>query len=64
VLAGIFQALGAERINVEDFELDHVSSERGGSLTVLVSGEGEAARAAELLEHQGYGVVASPVIDE
>jgi hypothetical protein len=41
-----------------------VSSERGGSLTVLVSGEGEAARAAELLEHQGYGVVASPVIDE
>ena len=25
VLAGIFQALGAERINVEDFELDHVS---------------------------------------
>ena len=64
VLAGIFQALGAERINVEDFELDHVSSERGGSLTVLVSGEGEAARAAELLEQQGYGVVASPVIDE
>ena len=64
VLAGIFQALGAERINVEDFELNHVSSERGGSLTVLVSGEGEAARAAELLEHQGYGVVASPVIDE
>jgi prephenate dehydrogenase len=64
VLAGIFQALGAERINVEDFELDHVSSERGGSLTVLVAGEGEAARAAELLEQQGYGVVASPVIDE
>ena len=64
VLAGIFQALGAERINVEDFELDHVSAERGGSLTVLVAGEGEANRAAELLEQQGYGVVASPVIDE
>ena len=42
VLAGIFQALGAERINVEDFELDHVSAERGGTLTMLVSGEGEA----------------------
>ena len=64
VLAGIFQALGAERINVEDFELDHVSAERGGTLTMLVTGEEEARRAAELLEHQGYGVVAAPVIDE
>jgi prephenate dehydrogenase len=64
VLAGIFQALGAERINVEDFELDHVSAERGGTLTMLVAGEGEARRAADLLEQQGYGVVAAPVIDE
>jgi prephenate dehydrogenase len=64
VLAGIFQALGAERINIEDFEMDHVSSERGGTLTVLVSGEGEAERAVRLLESQGYGVVAAPVIDE
>jgi prephenate dehydrogenase len=64
VLAGIFQALGAERINVEDFELDHVSTERGGTLTMLVSGESEAGRAAALLEAQGYGVVVAPVIDE
>jgi prephenate dehydrogenase len=64
VLAGIFQALGAERINIEDFEMDHVSSERGGTLTVLVSGEGEAERAVRLLEGQGYGVVAAPVIEE
>jgi prephenate dehydrogenase len=64
VLAGIFQALGAERINVEDFELDHVSTERGGTLTMLVAGEGEAERAAQLLEAQGYGVVVAPVIDE
>ena len=63
VLAGIFQALGAERINVEDFELDHVSTERGGTLTMLVSGEGEADRAAQLLEAQGYGVVIAPVIE-
>jgi len=63
VLAGIFQALGAERINVEDFELDHVSTERGGTLTMLVSGEGEAERAARLLEAQGYGVVVAPVIE-
>jgi prephenate dehydrogenase len=64
VLAGIFQALGAERINVEDFELDHVSADRGGTLTMLVSGDGEADRAAQLLEAQGYGVVVAPVIDE
>ena len=44
--------------------MDHVSSERGGTLTVLVSGEGEAERAVRLLEGQGYGVVAAPVIDE
>jgi prephenate dehydrogenase len=64
VLAGITQALGAERINIEDFELQHVSPERGGTLSVLVAGEDEAARAAALLEAQGYGVVVSAVVDE
>src|SRR5207248_10437837 len=63
VLAGITQALGAERINIEDFELQHFSPERGGVLTVLVSGEESARRAAALLESQGYGVVVAPVID-
>ena len=64
VLAGIFQALGAERINVEDFEMDHVSTDRGGTLSILVGGEDEAARAAALLEAQGYGVVVAPVLDQ
>ena len=64
VLAGIFQALGAERINVADFDLEHLSPERGGTLTILVTGEGDAASAAALLEAQGYGVVAAPVLDE
>jgi len=64
VLAGITQALGAERINIEDFELQHMSRERGGTLTLLVAGEGEAARAAGVLESQGYHVVVSAVIDE
>jgi len=64
VLAGITQALGAERINIEDFELHHMSPERGGTLTVLVTGAGEAQRAADLLESQGYSVVVSAVIDE
>ena len=40
VLAGIFQALGAERINVEDFEMDHLSTDRGGTLSVIVAGRG------------------------
>jgi prephenate dehydrogenase len=64
VLAGITQALGAERINIGDFELQHMSRERGGTLTLLVGGEDEAARAAGILEAQGYHVVVSPVIDE
>jgi prephenate dehydrogenase len=63
VLAGIFQALGAERINVADFDLDHLSTDRGGTLTVLVAGEADAERAAALLEAQGYGVVLAPVLE-
>ena len=64
VLAGITQALGAERINIEDFELHHFSPDRGGVLTVLISGEESAARAVALLEAQGYGVVVAPVLEE
>jgi hypothetical protein len=64
VIAGIAQALGAERINIADFDLQHLSSDRGGTLTVLVAGEQEAARAAAILEAQGYGVVVAPVLDE
>jgi len=64
VIAGIAQALGAERINIADFDLQHLSSERGGTLAILVAGEGEAARAAALLEGQGYGVVVAPVIED
>ena len=63
VLAGITQALGAERINIEDFELHHMSRDRGGTLTVLVSGEDDARRAADLLEAQGYHVVIASVLD-
>jgi prephenate dehydrogenase len=63
VLAGITQALGAERINIEDFELQHLSRERGGTLTLLVAGEDEAARASAILEAQGYPVVTAPVLE-
>jgi prephenate dehydrogenase len=62
VLSGITQALGAEKINIEDFELQHMSPDRGGTLTVLVAGEAQAQRAAELLEAQGYSVIVSPAV--
>ena len=64
VLAGVFQALGAERINVADFDLEHLSPERGGTLTMLVAGEDNASLAASVLEAQGYGVVVAPVLEE
>src|SRR5438552_4547455 len=64
VLAGITPALGAERINIEDFELQHDSPERGGLLTLLVAGKREAERAADLLEAQGYAVDVSPLDSE
>jgi prephenate dehydrogenase len=64
VFSEVTQALGAERINIEDFEMQHISPELGGTLTLLVAGESEARRAAALLESQGYDVVVSAVLDE
>ncbi len=64
VFAGITQALAAEQINIEDFEVRHMSPERGGTLDVLVGGENAARRAAELLEAQGYSVIVSPAFEE
>ncbi len=63
VLAGITQALSAERINIEDFELQHLSPDRGGTLTLLVAGDRQASRAAELLEAQGYSAIVAPVVE-
>ncbi len=63
VLAGIFQALGAEGINIEDMDMNHLSPDRGGTVTVLIAGGARAARAVELLDAQGYGAIASPAVD-
>ena len=54
VLARITQILGAAQINLEDFELRHVSPEYGGVLVILVAGGDNAERARELLRHEGY----------
>jgi prephenate dehydrogenase len=61
VLAGVTQALGAARINIEELDLQHFSPERGGILTLLV-GEADSSRAVELLEAQGYSVEVSPLL--
>jgi prephenate dehydrogenase len=54
VLARITQILGAASINIEDFELRHVSPEYGGVLVILVAGSDNAARAREHLRREGY----------
>ncbi len=64
VLAEITQALGVERINIEDLEMQHMSPDRGGGLSLVIAGENEARRATELLEAQGYGVVVSDILEE
>ena len=53
VLARITQILGAAGINIEDFELRHVSPENGGVLVILVAGADNAAKARELLRREG-----------
>jgi prephenate dehydrogenase len=64
VFAGITQALAADGINIEDFDVHHMSPERGGTLEILVGGEEEAERAGRLLEAQGYSVIVAPAFDE
>ena len=54
VLARITQTLGAAGINIEDFELRHVSPEYGGVLVILISGGDNAERARTLLRREGY----------
>jgi prephenate dehydrogenase len=54
VLAQITQILGAAGINIEDFELRHVSPEYGGVLVILVAGADTADRARALLRREGY----------
>lgn len=61
VFAAITQALASEAINIEDFEVHHVSPDRGGTLDLLI-GEADVERAASLLEAQGYAVISSPVV--
>ncbi len=53
-ISGITQALGAEGINIEDFELHHRSTDAGGTIVVVIAGAEQAQRAVELLDDHGY----------
>jgi prephenate dehydrogenase len=53
-LARITQTLGAAGINIEDFELRHVSPEYGGVVVILVAGGENAELARTLLRREGY----------
>ena len=64
VFAEVTQTFGAAGINIQDFQMQHISPELGGTLTLLVAGAGEARRGAQLLEGRGYSVVVSAVLDE
>ena len=58
-ISGIAQALGAARVNIEDFVLHHVSPEQGGTAEITVAGEAAATRAVTVLDEQGYGAIAT-----
>jgi prephenate dehydrogenase len=64
MFAAVAQTLGAARINIEDFAFRHESPERGGLMTLVVTGEERAAQAAALLEGQGYTVDVSPLDEQ
>ena len=55
VISGIAQALGADGINIEDFELHHMSADRGGTVVVTIAGETRRSGPSQLLDAQGYG---------
>src|SRR5689334_10128233 len=64
VISGITQALGAARINIEDFELHHFTPERGGTIELVVVGTAAGDEAVALLDAQGYTAIATPVVSE
>jgi predicted amino acid-binding ACT domain protein len=64
VISGITQALGAARINIEDFELHHFTPDRGGTIELTVAGLQAGDDAVALLDAQGYTAIAVPVVQE
>ena len=63
-ISGITQALGAEGINIEDFELHHLSTDVGGTVVVVIAGADHAARAVDLLDSHGYQATTSAAVEQ
>ncbi len=63
-ISGITQALGAQGINIEDFELHHLSTDVGGTVVVIIAGADHAARAVELLDSHGYQATTTSVVEQ
>jgi prephenate dehydrogenase len=64
VISGITQALGAARINIEDFELHHFTPDRGGTISIVVAGHAASAETVAILDAQGYSAFATPLAGE
>lgn len=64
VISGITQALGAARINIEDFELHHFTPDRGGTISIVVAGIAASEETVAILEAQGYSAIATPLAGE
>jgi prephenate dehydrogenase len=64
VISGIAQALGAARINIEDFVLHHRTPDRGGVIELVVADDRAASAAVDLLEDQGYGASVARIVAE
>ena len=60
VISGITQALGAARINIEDFELHHFTPERGGEIELVVAGEDAAPRRSRCSTRRATAPIAAP----
>jgi prephenate dehydrogenase len=60
-ISGITQALGAARINIEDFELHHFTPDRGGTVSIVIAGNAAARETVAILEAQGYSAMATPL---
>lgn len=60
-ISAIAQTLSANRINIEELSLSHISPERGGELRIVVAGSASADRAVALLRADGCDATAASI---
>ena len=59
VVAEIALALGREGVNIEDMALQPAADMRTGAISLWVAGEGDAARAVEVMRELGHSASAA-----